>query len=143
MSDILTFTLAPPITVGRGDHSRLTILAMAGLGHTADQADDLLYELERARIVPDSLVPGDVVGMGSTVHYRTFSGDERKVTLSYPAEADISAGRVSVLTPIGTALLGLTRGQSMSWVTRDGKKQVLTVLSVAPPGGGPDSPLAA
>ena len=54
--------------------------------------------------------------------YRTDTGDERIVTLAYPGEADISAGMVSILTPIGTALLGLKTGQPMSWTARDGRK---------------------
>ncbi|WP_407649143.1 GreA/GreB family elongation factor [Devosia algicola] len=48
----------------------------------------------------------------------------------YPVQADISRGRVSVLTPVGAALIGLRTGQSITWETRDGRNNVLTVLSV-------------
>jgi regulator of nucleoside diphosphate kinase len=47
-----------------------------------------------------------------------------------PPEADISAGRISVLTPIGAALIGLSPGQSIDWETRDGRVGRLTVESV-------------
>ncbi len=134
--------LSPDIVLGVSDHQQLLVLAMAGSGHGADIADNLLYELERAVVVPDGQLPPDTVGMGSHVRYRTWDGTEREVTLVYPARANIAEGRISVLTPIGTALLGLTAGQSISWLTRDGRKQNLTVLAVES-GGEPEDPKAA
>jgi regulator of nucleoside diphosphate kinase len=126
------FHLSPPISIGRDEHRQLTVLALAGIGHHPDVADDLLHELDRARIVPDPAVPRDIVRMGSRVHYRS-GDDERVVTLVYPAEADIARQRISVLTPVGAALIGLRTGQSISTMTRDGRKQVLTVLAVSQP----------
>lgn len=52
------------------------------------------------------------------------------MTLVFPQDADISAGKISVLTPIGTALLGLSAGQTMDWTARDDKQHKLTVLAV-------------
>jgi regulator of nucleoside diphosphate kinase len=127
------FTLLPDIVIGRADYRRLTVLALAGSGHSAEVADDLLYELDRAMIIADARVPKDIVRMGSGVRYRTSEGDERQVALVYPAKADIAAGRISVLTPVGAALIGLREGQSITWMTRDGRKQMLTVLDVTPP----------
>lgn len=124
--------LTPEIIVGEADHKQLNILAMAGLTHTPDQSDDLLYELERARILGDAEVPSDIVRMGSTVRYRTDNGQEHTVTLVYPVDADIAAGRISIMTPVGTALIGLNVGQSITWEARDGNKHVLTVLAVEP-----------
>ena len=137
------FDLSPAITLGQADHKQLIVLAMAGIGHTAEDADGLLYELERAQVVPDGAVPDDVVRMGSLVHFRSNGGGEREVELVYPADADIAAGRVSVLTPVGTALLGLRKGQSITWLTRDGRKQLLTVLSVRQPVDNAPDPAAA
>ena len=68
--------------------------------------------------------------MGSRVHYRTDRHDLVDVTLVYPAQADISQAKISVLTPIGAALIGLKTGQSITWRSRDDRKQVLTVLAV-------------
>lgn len=127
------FDLSPDIVVGSGDHRALLGLAMAGRGQPADDAEGLLTELERARIVDDHALPHDVVRMGSRVRYRAGGGAEREVVLVYPAEADIGSGRISVLTPVGTALLGLRPKQSITWVTRDGRKQMMTVLAVTPP----------
>lgn len=141
MNDNSLPSLSPRIVIGRSDHRQLMVLAMAGIGHSAEIADGLLYELERARVVDDKRLPADAVGMGTHVRYRTGDGIEREVTLVYPAEANISEGRISVLTPVGTALLGLTVGQSITWMTRDGRKQMLTVLAVSP--GEPTGPMAA
>jgi regulator of nucleoside diphosphate kinase len=137
------FDLSPAITLGQADHRQLIVLAMAGIGHTAEDADGLLYELERAQVVPDGTVPDDVVRMGSFIRFRTDGGNEREVELVYPADADIAAGRVSVLTPVGTALLGLRSGQSITWLTRDGRKQLLTVLGVTQPDDNSPDPIAA
>ncbi|QQR38297.1 nucleoside diphosphate kinase regulator [Devosia rhizoryzae] len=120
-------TLRPKIVVAATEHRQL--LAMAA-GGSSVAAETLLDEMERAHIVPDAKLPTDTVRMGSRVQYRTSEGDLTEVTLVYPSEADISAGRVSVLTPVGAALIGLRVGQSITWLARDGKKHVLTVLSV-------------
>jgi regulator of nucleoside diphosphate kinase len=126
--------------MGHSDHRQLIVLAMAGIGHTADDADGLLYELERAHVVADEKLPPDAVRMGSVVRYRTNGGVERRVALVYPKDADIGEGRISVLTPVGTALLGLRTGQSITWLTRDGRKQMLTVVSVLQPAAEGDDP---
>jgi regulator of nucleoside diphosphate kinase len=131
MTNTIHNDLHPEIVLGAADHRLLNILAMAGLTHTPEQSDDLLYELERARVVDD--VPGDIVRMGSTVRYRTDTGQEPTVTLVYPADADITEGRISVLTPIGTALIGLRVGQSITWRDRAHKRHMLTLLAVQQP----------
>jgi len=144
VSKLSNFNLQPEILLGEEDHRKLLVLALSGVGHTADAADDLLHELERARIRPDHAVPADTVRMGSTVSYRTEDGGVRQVRLVYPGAADISKGDVSVLTPVGTALLGLRTGQSITWTTRDGRRSVLTILQVInPPEPDPDFPSAA
>jgi regulator of nucleoside diphosphate kinase len=124
--------LSPPLTLAKSDHQQLARLALAGSGQSDDAADDLLYELDRAKVVDDPALPPNVVRMGSRVRFRT-GRDERQVTLVWPAEADIATRRISVLTPVGTALLGLSAGQSISFRTRDGRPQMLSVLSVLPP----------
>ena len=73
--------------------------------------------------------------MNSEVAFRDeTTGKVRKVTLVYPEDADISEGKVSVLTPIGTALIGLQNGHSITWKTASGEVRQLTVLSVGEPG---------
>lgn len=126
-------TLRPRITICESDRRHLLSLSMANTARWADAADNLLDELDRARVVPDSRLAADVVRMGSSVAFRADDGGIREVDLVYPDQANIAEGRVSILTPIGTALVGLRTGQSITWSTRDGQKRVLTVLSVKQP----------
>lgn len=120
----------PKIVISKTDFERLTKLATALADRNPRASDDLFAELDRARIVSDGWMREDIVQIGSTVQYRTATGDTRTVTLVYPGEADIGEGKISVLTPIGTALLGLSVGQSMTWATRDGRELELSVVSV-------------
>ncbi|WP_080868218.1 nucleoside diphosphate kinase regulator [Agrobacterium tumefaciens] len=119
--------IKPPIIVRQTEHSRLTSLALAAPGRDLDVADELLAELERASVVEDDSLPTGVVGIGSIVTYKTENGQTRTVTLCYPGEADIERSMVSVMTPIGVALLGLSPGQSINWNGRDGHVHKLTV----------------
>lgn len=120
----------PRIVVGDADFQRLSKLADAIADRSPDLADELLGELERAKVVKASALPKDVVRMGSTVTYLADDGQRMTIALVFPAEADIAAGRISILTPIGTALLGLSPGQSMEWVARDQRRHSLSVERV-------------
>ncbi|MCW5714829.1 MAG: nucleoside diphosphate kinase regulator [Bauldia sp.] len=143
MSQLTDFNLTPDIVLSRDEHRQLFVLAVAGT-HPEDDAEWLLHELERAMIVADEAIPKNVVRMGSLVRYRNSGGDERTIRLVFPGEADISLGRISVMTPVGVALLGLREGQSISYRTRDGRRQALTVVQVRNrPGGDGPGPLAA
>lgn len=123
----------PPIAITPPDYDRLARLAETMATRSPDLADELNAELERVRIVPEERIGADVVRLGSTVRYRTDSGETRAVTLVLPGEADISAGRISVLTPIGIALIGLSEGQTIDWTARDGRSHSLTVEAVEQP----------
>lgn len=123
---------APPIAITREDHDRLADLAAAASDRLPEIADRLSAELARARIV-EKAAP-TLVGMGARVTFRDDgSGEVRQVTLVYPKDQDLADGRLSVLTPVGTALLGLSAGQSIPWQTRDGRWKTLTVVTVANP----------
>ena len=124
--------MRPAITLGGTEHRRLLTLAMIGSGHTADDSDYLNHELDRARIVPDEQLPPDVVRIGSTVTYRT-DDNVRTATIVYPEQADLAAGKISVLSPVGAALLGLRPGQSITRMGWDGDFRTLFVLAVRPP----------
>ena len=124
----------PEIIVSKSDHNRIFDLALLIEDSTPDVASVLLREMHRARVV-DS-VPAGIVQMGSTIAFGTEGGQDRRVKLVYPGEADIAQSRVSILTPIGAALIGLSVGQSIPWSARDGRQQALTVLSVEPANRG-------
>lgn len=126
-------TRLPRLAIGADDHDRLMTMANGLSGPMAQLAEQLLTELERARIVAQNKLAGDVVRMGSTVSFTTSDGADRTLQLVYPGEADISANKVSVLTPIGAALIGLSEGQSIPWKARDGRSLALTVVKVEQP----------
>jgi len=125
----------PKVVIGADCVDRLETLAEGAIQRNPDLADRLLGEIGRARIVPAAKLPSNVVAIGRPVTYRDeTTGQETSVTLVYPEDADIACGRISILTPIGVALIGLAEGASLHWDTRDGKRRVLTVLQVAPQG---------
>jgi regulator of nucleoside diphosphate kinase len=133
-SDIKT-RRKPAITTTRSDHERLSRLAESYVQRNPQVAEELLAELDRARIVADGRIAADVVRMGSTLRFTSDLGEDRQVTLVFPGEADIEQGKVSVLTPIGAALIGLSAGQSIDWTARDGRVHRLTVESVGTSSG--------
>ena len=120
----------PAISVSDIDFPRLMRLAEAIADQSPELADELIEELERARVVKAARLPDTVIRMGSTVTYSSDDGQHKTVMLVFPAEADIARGRVSILTPVGTALLGLSPQQSIAWTARDNRQHRLTVERV-------------
>ena len=127
----------PPLLLSRLDCARLEALLDA---HPSADARGLLAELERAQVVEPGDVPGDVIAMNSTARFRDEeSGEEREITLVYPQDAGNAANAVSILAPVGSALLGLRVGHAIDWPMPGGRRARLHVLSVShPPQGGDD-----
>jgi regulator of nucleoside diphosphate kinase len=121
----------PPIAMVRADVEKLTRIADHATGEFAQAGDFLAREIDRAEIIEDfQRLPG-LVAMGSRVTFRDdVTSQVRTVTLVFPEEADLSQGRISVLTPIGAALIGLSVNQSIEWDTVSGGRRSLTVLAV-------------
>lgn len=91
----------------------------------------LAAELSKAVVVDSDSIPPDVVTMNSRVLFEDEStGERREVTIVFPQEADASRRFVSVLAPVGTALLGLATGQSIVWPFPDGATHCLRVLDI-------------
>lgn len=124
----------PPISLRMCDADRLRNIAEAASDKYPQTTDFLAREIERADIVPDArLLPG-LVTMDSDVTFRDdISMQERSVTLVYPEAADVDAGKISILTPIGAALIGLSVGQTIEFQTPGGRWRSLTVLKVKQP----------
>ncbi|MCK9489541.1 MAG: nucleoside diphosphate kinase regulator [Xanthomonadales bacterium] len=121
----------PPLVISASHAARLTALADNALERLPDIAGRLLDELERAQTVPDDQLPDDVVAMGNQVSFQDeATGRDRVVRLVWPSEANIDAGRISVLTPVGTALIGLRVGQSIDWPVTDGSHHRLRITAV-------------
>ena len=132
---------SPRIVINADDLAHIEALAEGAMQRNPALADRLLDELGRARIVAPAKMPANVVSIGSTVTYRDEStGLEKTVTLVFPEDADITRQRVSVMTPIGVALLGLAEGAEFYWDTRDNQRRMLSVTKVeqAAPSDGPE-----
>lgn len=124
----------PRITIDAALVDQLQGLAFSAMNRMPALADRLLEEIDRARIVSASKLPKSVVTLGSEVTFQDdVTGKVQTVVLVLPPEADIGKRRVSVLTPIGVALLGLHEGASISWDTRADERRILTVISVREP----------
>lgn len=119
----------PSLTITRLDLQRLEHL-LDSLDEFGPGAAALQAELDRAEVVGHDEVPAGVVTMNSRVHCREeSSGKDYHLTLVYPQDAG-GEGCVSVLAPVGTALLGLSVGQHIDWTGPNGKVLKLTLLAV-------------
>lgn len=120
---------ASSIIITQLDLQRLERL-LASLQDVTPGVEALEHELARAKVVAHDKVPAGVVTMNSRVFCRDEgSGKEYHLTLVYPQDAGPS-GTVSILAPVGSALLGLTVGQQIDWQTPAGKLIKLTLLAV-------------
>ena len=119
----------PTITITRLDMQRLERL-LDSLDEFGPGAEALQAELDRAEVVGHDEVPVGVVTMNSRVHCREeSSGKDYHLTLVYPEDAG-GEGKVSILAPVGCALLGLSVGQHIDWPAPGGKQLKLTLLEV-------------
>lgn len=139
----MTTTTAVKSTKRRGKGPRIVLdaaladrfegMAFAAAERTPEISERFLEELGRARIVQTAKLPANVVTIGNFVTFRDeTSGEERTVSLAFPKDANIEEGRISLMTPIGVALLGLAEGASFFWATRAGEERNLTVVAVQP-----------
>ena len=123
--------LPPSITVSSRDLARLEALIDSPALSRHPAAVALSQELERAHVLPPEQIPAGIVTMHSRVDCVDELHDEKhSLTLVYPHEADFDKGRVSVLAPVGSALLGLSVGQSIDWVAAGGRQLRLRVTAV-------------
>ncbi len=77
-------------------------------------------EMQRAAFLPSHKIPPDVITMRSKVCLSFGDGEDEEYTLVYPDEADLSENRISVLSPVGTAILGYRAGDVIKWSVPDG-----------------------
>lgn len=93
--------------------------------------EELAEELDRAIVVPMEQLPSDVVTMHARFTYADqLTGTLREIQLVYPEEVDLAHGKISVLTPVGSAMIGLRVGQEIAWDFPDGSTRRLRVVSV-------------
>jgi len=122
----------PPIHMIDTEAEALTDLAIAAEDRSPEVSEMLLNEIARAKTHAADRIPDNVVTMHATVRFvDEASGKDYIYQLAYPGEADISAGRISVLTPVGAGLIGLREGQSILWPDREGHERELKIVSVS------------
>ena len=124
----------PPVHLIDRECDLLVDLALQIEGQSPGVAALLLGEIERAEVHPAESLPPGTVTIGSEVDFLDESTHRlRTVTLVMPGDADIGAGRISVLTPVGAGLIGLGEGNAIDWPDRDGTSRRLRILAVRPP----------
>lgn len=131
MTTVRASGLPPSIVVSQHDMDRLDAMLESPQWRRHPAADALLAELARAEVRDAADMPAGVVGMHSRVEcVDERSGERHELTLVFPQEADVDAGKVSILAPVGSALLGLSVGQSIDWTTPEGRSLRLRVTAV-------------
>lgn len=129
-ADVGSGDAAGRLIITSADHRDLLPFAATSQS-LGDAADQLAEKLEVAVIVEPSAVPPTVVTMNTEFEVRDeTAGHVARLTLVHPRDANIVAGRISVLTPVGVALLGLAEGASVRIQAPSGEKKQMTVLRV-------------
>jgi regulator of nucleoside diphosphate kinase len=121
----------PAIIVSTLDMERLDTLLESLKENDFPGKADLRSELDRAEIVEPQQVPPTVITMNSTVRFVVESSrQEFQLTLVYPKDADSSGGTISVLAPVGSALLGLSAGDEIEWPRPGGGLMKVRIVAV-------------
>lgn len=118
----------PELTMTENDYTKLSALVANVSTKTAEQLE---LELDRAKIVQENEIPKDVVAMNSVVKFIDMENNqESTMTLVYPNDANIDENKVSILAPVGAALIGLRVGQTIDWPLPNGTTKHLKVVEV-------------
>lgn len=129
-------TTLPALRISSSDHLRLRQLLDAAINSQPRQRETLQplrTELDRAEVLPPEAMPSTVVVMGSKVGIEDReSGEVDTYTLVYPEHADGGAGRLSILAPVGMAVIGFAEGDTFAWRTPGGMRRLL-IRKVEPP----------
>ncbi len=115
------------IYITKFDLARLKELLQVGISfkeRDRDYLESLQNELDRAHVVDPTAIPHNVVTMNSRVRLKDMeTGEEKIYTLVFPSDADIARNRISILAPIGTAILGYRAGDTLDWLVPAGKRK--------------------
>lgn len=124
-----------PIYITRDDYLKLRLLIAAALhSHASTALARLRDELDRAAVIDPAAFPADVVTMNSTVEFEDLgTGEIDEYTITFPELSAIERRRISILAPIGTALIGCRVGDVVKWSTPGGIRQLQVRRVTAPP----------
>lgn len=130
----MTGQFQPAVHLLVSEFDSLTALALRIEQVQPALAELLLAELQRAELHAPFDMPADTIVMNSFIDFiDEGNGTQRTVQLVYPSDADIEASRVSILTPIGAGLIGLSAGDAIAWPDRLGRERRLHIVSVRAP----------
>jgi regulator of nucleoside diphosphate kinase len=116
----------------KDDYDILMNCIRSGQGKTAfdhQNIEELETELKKARLVPKDKFPGNVVGLNSRVVIMQDDGKQMELVVVLPEQANIKEKKISVMAPIGTALLGFRQGEQVAWDVPSGRK-TFTIMQV-------------
>lgn len=121
----------PSLVISQEDFHQISALISIARTEVSELLEE---ELGRAKLIPTEQLSNEIVSMNSEVTFLDLdTGKEHQMTLVYPHEANMETGRISILAPVGAALIGLRVGQSIDWPIRDKKIRRLKIVSVSPP----------
>lgn len=132
-----------PLYISRFDYTKLRLLLATALYSRAGNLAlrNLRDELDRAVVIDPAAFPADVVTMDSAVEFEDLeTGEIAEYTITFPERADVDAGRMSILAPIGTALIGCRVGNIVKWSTPGGIRELKIRRVTAPANASPASP---
>jgi regulator of nucleoside diphosphate kinase len=123
-----------PIYISRDDYSKLRLLITTALYSDASRAlGKLRDELDRAAVIDPAAFPPDIVTMNSTVQFEDLGTSEiEEYTITFPESAAVEHKRISILAPIGLALIGCRVGDLVKWATPGGIRQLKVRRVTAP-----------
>ena len=137
MATLRAHVARPPLHLLAAESDMVATLALQTEHRQPVVAAMLLEEIERAELHEPETLPDSAVTIGSEADFiDERSRQVRTIELVLPAMANIAEGRISILTPMGAALYGLTAGQSIDWPDLDGNDRRITILRVRQPFGG-------
>ena len=134
MDNVLAGGGRPPIHLLASESDLVGNLALQVEDRQPVVAAMLLTEIERAELHENDTLPDGVVTLGSEIEFVDEKSNQlRKVQLVLPAEANIALGRISILTPMGAGLFGLSAGQSIDWPDLEGRDRRIRIVGVRRP----------
>lgn len=99
--------------------------------HESLDLENLEIEIERAKLIDETEVPDDLVTMNRTVVFKTLQDEkENRLTLVFPNDANSGEGKISILAPLGSALIGLRKDQEINWMFPDGRTKTIKIVAV-------------
>ena len=136
MGNFAAGEVRPPIHLLAAESDMVASLALQAEHRFPVVAAMLLEEIERAELHEVETLPKTAITIGSQIDFVDEKSSQlRSVELVLPASANIAEGRISIVTPMGAALYGLTAGQSIDWPDLDGHERRIRILRVRRPSG--------